>query len=568
MSRRGSTGSAGGEGPPGDDVGPLVSGRGAYVRAGPRADQPPDANPHARGLFPPGPRLPGSSAAGASYGSERDGDHVGNRLLMLRPDLSAAVPVWPAQKAILAGVLAALGLLLALAPDHAAAVLSLSASLVFLSVVVLRLLAVRHALALPSSVTPARARARRNERLPAAPRPTFSAGPTTAAAGLHGASPPEQLPTYAVLVALYDEAAVIPGLVQALAALDYPATRLAIRLVVEERDRATQAAIGRTSLPPHIEMLVVPDGKPRTKPRALNYALSRTPGEYVVVYDAEDVPERDQLRRALAAFAAAPPATGCMQARLNVMNHDESWVSRQFSIEYTALFDCMLPTLERHAMPIPLGGTSNHFRRVALEAALAWDPCNVTEDADLGIRLSRFGIGVGVFASTTWEEAPPTFRVWLGQRTRWLKGWMLTYLVHMRAPRRLAGELGGWGFAGLQLYMVSAIVSPLVHPWFLAMLVYDVASGRVLAGTEGALEASAWWLAVTTLCASYVSTMLLGAIAVVRRGRLRLLAQLAWLPVYWLAISLAAYRAMHELLVAPHHWQKTPHRARARNRAA
>ena len=204
-----------------------------------------------------------------------------------------------------------------------------------------------------------------------------------------------------------------------------------------------------------------------------------------------------------------------------------------------------------------------HFRRVALEAVLAWDPCNVTEDADLGIRLSRFGVRTGVFVSTTWEEAPVTFRVWLRQRTRWLKGWMVTYLVHMRAPRRLVAELGLWRFAGFQLYMVSAILSPLVHPWFFALLVYDVGSGRLMAGSVGTIEAGAWWLAVATLIASYVSTMLLGALAVGQRRRATLIPHLALLPVYWLAISLAAYRALRELLVDPYHWHKTPHRARA-----
>ena len=331
---------------------------------------------------------------------------VGNLLLRLRPDLSAAVSIWPWQLAALAGVVSFAIVLAVLQPSAALRAAIVVLTVPFLLTVILRLLAVHYAFAA-------------RERLPS--------GPDEVPAKRAARGADVAYPTYAVLVALYDEAAVVPGLVEALAAFDYPESRLAIRLVVEEKDLVTQTAIRTVQLPPHIEMLVVPDGRPRTKPRALNYALSRTAGEFVVIYDAEDLPEPDQLLRALDGFAKAPAGTGCLQARLNIVNYDDSWLSRQFTIEYTALFDCMLPTLERHGIPIPLGGTSNHFRRTALEAALAWDPYNVTEDADLGIRFARFGMRVGVIASTTWEEAPTTFRIWLGQRTRWLKGWMQTF---------------------------------------------------------------------------------------------------------------------------------------------
>lgn len=228
--------------------------------------------------------------------------HIGNLLFRLRPDLSAAAPIWPRQKAIALLLLMSVAASIALFPTYATTVMSVLSSAVFLTVVVLRLIAVRQSLAPGPASRPLQ---------PPPPR-----------------VPDGQLPTYAVFVALYEEAAVVPGLVEALSALDYPPHRLSIRLVVEERDIATQAAISSILLPRHMQMIVVPDGKPRTKPRALNYALSRTPGEFVVIYDAEDVPERDQLRRALAAFAEAPAGTGCLQARLNVMNHDESWVSR------------------------------------------------------------------------------------------------------------------------------------------------------------------------------------------------------------------------------------------------
>ena len=147
--------------------------------------------------------------------------------------------------------------------------------------------------------------------------------------------------------------------------------------------------------------------------------------------------------RALAALMAEPGQLGCRQARLNIYNSRTSWLTRQFTIEYTALFDCILPTLERFELPVPLGGTSNHFRRDVLDAVVGWDPYNVHEDADPGIRLARAGWHVGILGSTTWEEAPPTFRIWLGQRKRWLKGWMRPVKKTLYS-RRINGLAGSW----------------------------------------------------------------------------------------------------------------------------
>lgn len=539
----------------GGDLGGREARQAARARAGGRRPGKPIVMmPLAEAGAPPGQPRPGrrsraapsthftaaGMAADAPAARQRGADPLlGNLLLRLRPDLSAAISILPWQLALLVGFASFAGVLAWLEPAAALQVLILGLTVPFLLAVLLRVLALRHALT----------------------GPRHSYDRAEAMARLR-ASPDDSHPTYAVLVALYDEADVIPGLVEALAAFDYPASRLAIRLVVEEKDARTQAAIAAVKLPVHFSVVVVPDGKPRTKPRALNYALSRTPGEFVVIYDAEDLPEPDQLRRALAAFAAAPPGTGCLQARLNIVNHDESWLTRQFTIEYTALFDVMLPALEHHGIPIPLGGTSNHFRRTALEAALAWDPYNVTEDADLGIRFARFGLRVGVIASTTWEEAPATRRVWLGQRTRWLKGWMQTYLVHMRSPGRLLAELGLRQFLGFQLFMVSTIVAPLVHPWFYVVMAADAWNGTFLAAPDGLWSSLLWWLAVVNLSIGYVSAMLIGLVGVVRRRRARLAASLLLLPLYWLLVSVAAYRALVELATAPHHWQKTPHRAR------
>ena len=450
------------------------------------------------------------------------------------PELSAATGLWGWQKAALACLVAAGGGGALLAPEATLVALLAILAVPFLFVVALRAAALWHLLGRQASPGE-----------PASPRIDADA-----------------LPLYTVLVPLYREAAVVPHLLGALAALDYPVDRLEVLLVVESIDAETQAALRDVRLERHMRVLVVPDGMPRTKPRATQYALQFAHGDYVVVYDAEDLPEPDQLRRALAVLLAAPGRLGCLQARLNIYNSHLSWLTRQFTIEYSALFDCILPTLERLDLPVPLGGTSNHFPRAALDAVGGWDPHNVTEDADLGIRLARAGWRVGTLASTTWEEAPHTFRIWLGQRMRWLKGWMQTYLVHMREPRRLWRELGPKRFVGLQVLMGGLILSALVHPWFYALLAFDLWAGRLLGIPHSVAGQSLLWIGIFNLIAGYLSAIALGGVAAARRGWLGLAVHATLMPVYWLAISFAAYRALAELVTAPYHWEKTEHSAR------
>jgi glycosyltransferase XagB len=181
-------------------------------------------------------------------------------------------------------------------------------------------------------------------------------------------------------------------------------------------------------------VIVVPCGLPQTKPRALNYALCFARGSLLTIYDAEDIPDPRQLRRAAAAFAVLPQDTACLQAELVFDNANENWLTRQFTIEYAMLFGMILPALAAHRLPLPLGGTSNHFRIDALRRAGAWDAYNVTEDADLGIRLARLGFDTDTITSCTYEEANVSLRNWMRQRTRWMKGFLATWLVHMREP--------------------------------------------------------------------------------------------------------------------------------------
>jgi cellulose synthase/poly-beta-1,6-N-acetylglucosamine synthase-like glycosyltransferase len=376
-----------------------------------------------------------------------------------------------------------------------------------------------------------------------------------------------ELPVYTLLVPLYREANMVAGLAGTLARLDYPAAKLDVRLILEEVDTETVALARALDLPGNVEIVVVPDLQPRTKPKALNYALPLARGEYVVIYDAEDRPEPDQLRKAVAAFRRGPANLACLQARLGLYNAAANWLTRQFTIEYGALFDGLLPALERLKLPIPLGGTSNHFRIEALKWLMAWDPFNVTEDADLGTRLARSGYSCQMLSSTTFEEAPVRLATWLRQRTRWIKGYMQTWLVHMRHPATLWRELGPAGFFGFQAMVGATVLSALVHPWIYVLAAVDLANGAFLT-RPGLLGLPFWIAAALGLAAGYLAAMALGFVAIRRRGMRKLLVQVPLMPLYWLIISAAAYRALWQFAFARFSWEKTEHGVAGRTRQA
>ena len=229
-------------------------------------------------------------------------------------------------------------------------------------------------------------------------------------------SPPadRDLPVYTIIVALYREANAVQTLIASLRAIAYPPEKLDIKLVLEADDHETWEVLRWLNLVAPFEIIVAPGAGPQTKPKALNIALPFAKGTFTVVYDAEDRPEPDQLRRAVEMFVASEKDVACVQARLTIDNTDDGWLARMFTAEYAAQFDLFLPGLARMGLPLPLGGSSNHFRTDVLRGVGAWDAYNVTEDADLGMRLARFGYRSVMLDSSTYEEAPAKFVPWIG----------------------------------------------------------------------------------------------------------------------------------------------------------
>ena len=385
------------------------------------------------------------------------------------------------------------------------------------------------------------------------------------AAGLpESASQPGEIddvhaPTYSVLVPLFKEAAMVPGLVAALKALDYPRAKLDILFLTESDDAATRLALFAAGLPSHMRVFVVPDGEPRTKPRALNAGLLASRGDIVTVYDAEDRPHPGQLRQAAWRFVQGPRDLACLQARLAISNGASGILPRLFAIEYAALFDIYNVGAMRLGLPIALGGTSNHFRREALNRVGGWDAFNVTEDADLGLRLARFGYGVEDLPSTTRERAELGIVAWFNQRRRWTKGWIQTALVLCR-DTGAARDLGFARSVAVALILVNLVVGPLVSPVAIAALVCHVISSG-LPHPQTLIEACEATLVVSVLTLGIASPIWCGYTGVRARGLPLSVPSLLLMLPYQLLICCAAWGGLLDLVVRPHHWRKTPHTA-------
>jgi cellulose synthase/poly-beta-1,6-N-acetylglucosamine synthase-like glycosyltransferase len=366
-----------------------------------------------------------------------------------------------------------------------------------------------------------------------------------------------ELPRYSILVPMYREAKVIPRLMQALRQLDYPKAKLQILLLLEEDDEDSLQAVLAQQPEACFEIIRVPPSEPRTKPKAMNIGLRYATGEYLVIYDAEDRPDRYQLRLAAGVFAAHRDLPNlCLQGRLNYDNYTTNLLTRLFALEYGAWFETMLPGIARLGLPVPLGGTSNHFRTVDLRNLLGWDAYNVTEDADLGLRLYANGGRTLILPSRTLEEAPIRLGAWLKQRSRWVKGYMVTYLVQQRQGWNLLRKRGLAAWLSVQLFIAGPWILFLACPWL---------TGYALLDLIGHLP-QAWRMPETIRWFGYSALLLsIGlhgwqAWLASRRAELKL----HWLwctlfPFYWLLHSAAAYIALWELFHRPYYWAKTAH---------
>ena len=366
-----------------------------------------------------------------------------------------------------------------------------------------------------------------------------------------------ELPIYTVLVPVFREANIVGQLVANLGSIDWPAEKLEVLILIEEEDTLTRDALAAASPPANFHVVTIPKGSPQTKPRACNVGLFFATGEYLVIYDAEDTPDPDQLKKAYLAFRRGGDKTVCIQASLNYFNAEENVLTRMFTLEYSYWFDYMLAGLDAADLPIPLGGTSNHFRTSALNELGGWDPYNVTEDADLGIRASALGYRVGVVNSTTMEEANTSVPNFIRQRSRWIKGYMQTTLVHARRPRQLIREIGLRRFLSFALLIGG---TPLT---FLGVLpLYAVTLFTIFIPTQVLSQFFPVWLLWICLINFIIGNSVMVYLSMMgpyKRGTFNLTLWALLNPIYWILHSIASYKALWQLITKPHYWEKTEH---------
>jgi cellulose synthase/poly-beta-1,6-N-acetylglucosamine synthase-like glycosyltransferase len=365
------------------------------------------------------------------------------------------------------------------------------------------------------------------------------------------------LPIYSVLVPMFKEPDVLPILAGALRRMDYPRSKLDIKLVLEDGDYETIQAAKDLALDATFEIIRVPRSQPQTKPKACNYALRLARGKYLTIYDAEDKPEPDQLKKAVAAFNRLGELTACVQSRLNYFNPEENWLTRMFTLEYSLWFEMFLPALDRMQMPIPLGGTSNHFDIAKLREVGGWDPFNVTEDADLGMRFAALGYRVGMVNSVTYEEANTRLGNWIRQRSRWLKGYMQTWLVNMRHPLKFFREVKSRGLVCLHLFVGGAVLSGLAYPFMMIPFIIWVITGT--SALKPFYPYPVFLIGITNLTVGIGCLVYLSMLAAAKRKHWKLVWYALTTPVYWFLHSVAAYKGLWQLATNPFYWEKTVH---------
>jgi cellulose synthase/poly-beta-1,6-N-acetylglucosamine synthase-like glycosyltransferase len=386
----------------------------------------------------------------------------------------------------------------------------------------------------------------------------------------------EELPIYTILVPLYKEAKVLPHIMDNINKMDYPKNRLDVKILLEEDDLETINEARRLGLfgnpevqPKDItlaqyreflkifDIVVVPGAEVKTKPRACNYGLLRARGEYVVIYDAEDDPAPDQAKRAVIAFRRIGMRCACLQSHLNFYNPGDNLLTRWFSLEYSYWYDYYLEGLDTIGAPIPLGGTSNHFRTEQLRELGSWDPFNMTEDADLGIRIYRKGLKTAMLNSFTYEEANKELRNWVRQRSRWCKGHLQTYLVHMRHPRKILHKIGWKKFLLFQMTFGGNIILPLINPVLWGVTILTLISP----GVFNFLLFANWitFISIFNLIGGNLIHILLYMSPALEKKQYSLVPLAITMPIYWLLLSLGAWRGVLQLLTKPHLWEKTTH---------
>lgn len=367
----------------------------------------------------------------------------------------------------------------------------------------------------------------------------------------------EDLPIYTILIPLYREEKVIRQILKAMTAIDYPPEKLDVIITLEEYDHPTINAIREVGLPFHFRTLILPDVQPKTKPKALNVAFLETRGEFLVIYDAEIVPDPDQLKKAYLAFRKFPHI-GCFQTRLDHYNARHNFLTKLFNAEFSFYYDLFLPGLQKLGYPIPLSGHSVHFRRDVIAHIGAWDPYNVAEDCDIGMRVHRMGYRTGIINSTSLEEATSGIGSWVMQRTRWMKGFIQTSIVHLRHPFRFKNEVGGWrNFFAFLITVPGSVFINALNLFYWVLLILWVTTHATW--IQRLFPGPVLYISVASFIIGNIIFTYFNLLGSYKRKQYALVKYSLLSPLYWILLAIATVRSVIQVITKPHHWEKTKH---------
>lgn len=365
----------------------------------------------------------------------------------------------------------------------------------------------------------------------------------------------DDLPKYCVLLPMRNEPVpVVKALIDNMQKLNYPKDKLDIVMLVDIDDEYLED-IKKLKIPNHFRILSSEATFPFTKPKVCNLGLITTDAEFVTVYDAEDAPDPDQLLKVLYKFE--DPKVSCVQCRLHYNNKKHNWLSKFFNLEYLTWFSTTIVGLSKvqgEGAVIPLGGTSQHLKVKELVEIGGWDAVNVTEDCDLGLRLSRLGKTTVISDSHTNEIAVKELKHWIPQRTRWQMGFMVTYINHCKDIVNLYKELGFYRFMHFMFSIAGNFINPLITP-----LLFIIWFRSYFLGYGG--ETFLNTLPHITLIGNLILIISIHLISSIKfqKGKFWYMSFLQ--PVYYLLQVITVHRAVYKLITAPYKWEKTAHEA-------
>lgn len=371
----------------------------------------------------------------------------------------------------------------------------------------------------------------------------------------------EDLPIYTIILPVRDEEySILKNLLDSINNLDYPKDKFDIKFVVDEEDIKTIEAGKELLKKFNFDLIIVPDYRIKSKPLSCNYALKFIKGEYITIYDAEDRPEKYQLKKAIQKFKELGNDYVCLQASLHFYNKYKNFLTYCFSIEYSMWFDFTIRSIDKFGSFFPLGGTSNHFKAKKLLELGKWDGFNVTEDAELGVRIARAGYKVSYLNSITEEECPITIHAWIKQRTRWIKGFMQTFCEYMffKKPICIKSTINFKPIRKLKFFDIITfnLFIMMSFFFFITMMV-------IFLNLDIATNIKDFKLLIIMSYINIFSFLIMtymSFIIIIVKNKIKFnVFYLILFPFYWILHYIAGVRACYYLIVKPFYWAKTKH---------